>query len=76
MKKFTIFWTGTITGTTEVEAETIEEAIYKAENPLDFPDVDESIEIETYPDDWMIERYTTIGFAMEAKWKNLIFKDK
>ena len=50
MKEFTICWTGTVTGYTTVEAETLEEAFQKAE------DSDENIDIEIYPDDWEIEK--------------------
>jgi len=63
MKTFTIYWTGTVFGSSQVEAEAIEEAIHKAENPLDYPDVDENIQIDDYPSDWDVDDELTISSA-------------
>jgi hypothetical protein len=54
MKTFTIFWRGTVYGSSQVQAETIEEALEYAELHED------AVEIDDYPDNWRIDREDTI----------------
>jgi hypothetical protein len=50
MKTYRIIWIGTVTGVDYVDANSLEEAIAKAEK------YESSIEIEDYPDDWKIDK--------------------
>jgi len=61
MKTFTIYWEGTVVGTTQVEAENIDDAIDIARNS------DNSIDIEIYPDNWHIDTSTTEEIAENTK---------
>ena len=51
MKQFTIWWTGTVTGFSMMEGETLEDAIRKTLS-IDF---ERPITIELYPDDWEVD---------------------
>ncbi len=53
MPEFAIYWEGTVSGMNFIEAETLEEAIEKAE------DSDEPIDIEEYPTDWHVDKELT-----------------
>jgi hypothetical protein len=57
--EYKIWWTGTVTGSCVVEAESLEDAMLAAE--------DEPIDIEDYPDDWEISEPMTKAFSEELK---------
>lgn len=57
MKSFIIYWEGTVTGTSTVEANSIEEAIDIAKS--DDYECEDGIDIEFYPEDWKVDEGTT-----------------
>ena len=61
MKTITVFWEGTVTGTSDIEVEdnqTIEDAMKIAMSD----DYDGAVEIEYYPEDWAVNQEDTIHF--------------
>lgn len=59
MPTFTVFFTGTVIGSCDVEAESMEEAIRIAKSD----DFSESIDIEQYPEDWEVDEECTECFS-------------
>jgi len=57
--EYRIYWTGTVTGVNVVEADSLEEAMEKAEC--------ESIDLLDYPDDWEISEAMTEAFMGDTK---------
>lgn len=60
MPEFAIYWEGTVTGVSCVEAETVEKAIEKAKHS------DDGIEIKFYPEDWAVDESLTKGIAEDS----------
>ena len=56
MEEYIIYWTGTVSGRSYIKAESLAEAIKKAE------DSEESIDIEEYPSDWSVVKDLTESF--------------
>lgn len=52
MPEYRIYWTGTVTGTSVVKAENVEQAISIACSDA----YDEGVDIEDYPDDWEVSK--------------------
>lgn len=54
--EYCIYWTGTVSGRSYIEAESLEEAMKKAE------DSEECINIDEYPSDWTVDKDLTENF--------------